>query len=220
MYLLSLTIAPSIIIIIYLINSDKYPEPKEKIIHAFLLGLAITIPAGIANDMLIHNWKGIGLSNAISMSFLSAAPVEEGLKFLMLTKFISKFKDYDEMVDGIVYCICLSLGFATLENFYYVYSLFDGSYQIAILRAFTAVPAHAMFGGMMGIFYSLHLAAKNNQDKKNYLTLALVVPVILHGFYNFFIEEFFILSIIIVIVGTIYVFKEFKKWNGKKSFKI
>lgn len=125
MYLLGLTIAPSIIIIIYFINSDKYPEPKEKIIQAFLLGLAITVPAAIANDMLIHNWKGIGLSNAISMSFLSAAPVEESLKFLMLTKFISKFKEYDEMVDGIVYCICLSLGFATLENFYYVYSLFE-----------------------------------------------------------------------------------------------
>ena len=71
MYLLGLTIAPSIIIIIYFINSDKYPEPKEKIIHAFLLGLAITVPAAMANNMLIYNWKGIGLSDAISISFSS-----------------------------------------------------------------------------------------------------------------------------------------------------
>ena len=34
-------------------------------------------------------------------------------------------KDFNEPVDGIVYGVSVSLGFATLENIYYVYFLSD-----------------------------------------------------------------------------------------------
>ena len=34
---------------------------------------------------------------------------------------VYKMKDFNEPTDGIVYGVCASLGFATLENFYYVY---------------------------------------------------------------------------------------------------
>ena len=91
------------------------------------------------------------INNSVSHSFLSAGPIEEGLKFLILTSIISKYKDYDHPVDGIVYCVCLSQGFATLENIYYIYYLYGSSFEIA-LRALSAVPAHAMFGAIMGIF--------------------------------------------------------------------
>ena len=56
--------------------------------------------------------QNLEINKSISHSFLSAAPVEEGLKFLILTSVIAKFKDYDDAVDGIVYCVCLSQGFA------------------------------------------------------------------------------------------------------------
>ena len=112
MILLFLTLAPSFFIIYYLINSDRFPEPKEKIIKSFLWGIAIIFPAAIANDLLINNWNALNISESISHSFLSAAPVEEGLKFLIVTSVIAKFKDYDDAVDGIVYCVCLSQGFA------------------------------------------------------------------------------------------------------------
>ena len=220
MILLFLTIAPSFFIIFYLINSDRFPEPKEKIIKSFLWGIAIIFPAAIANNLLINNWNALNISHSISHSFLSAAPVEEGLKFLILTSVIAKFKDYDDAVDGIVYCVCLSQGFAALENIYYVFSLYGASYEIALLRAFSAVPAHAMFGAIMGIFYSSHLLAKNKEDKRMFLILSILVPFLLHGFYNYFMYSMPILGFVLVIVGIYFSYTFFVKWNGKKRFKI
>ena len=52
--------------------------------------------------------------------------------------------------------MCISLGFAMLENIYYVYlrgGLGD-PYAVALVRSFTAVPAHAIFGAVMGINFS------------------------------------------------------------------
>ncbi len=216
MILLSLTIAPSLIILFYVTQSDRFPEPTEKIIKTFLWGLAIIIPAGIANDLLISNWNLLKIDASISHSFLSAGPIEEGLKFLILITIIGKYKDYDHPVDGIVYCVCLSQGFATLENIYYVYSLYGASYEVALLRAISAVPAHAMFGAVMGIFYSQYLLAKKRKDKSNFLILSIMIPIILHSFYNYFMHKAPILGFVLIIVGIYYSYKQFQKWNRKK----
>ena len=216
MILLSLTIAPSLIILFYVTQSDRFPEPTEKIIKTFLWGLAIIIPAGIANDLLISNWNLLKIDASISHSFLSAGPIEEGLKFLILITIIGKYKDYDHPVDGIVYCVCLSQGFATLENIYYVYSLYGASYEVALLRAISAVPAHAMFGAVMGIFYSQYLLAKKRKDKSNFLILSIMTPIILHSFYNYFMHKAPILGFVLIIVGIYYSYKQFQKWNRKK----
>ena len=92
--------------------------------------------------------------------------MEEGLKFLIVTSVIAKFKDYDDAVDGIVYCVCLSQGFAALENIYYVFSLYGASYEIALLRAFSAVPAHAMFGAILEFFIHLIFWQKERETKR------------------------------------------------------
>ena len=216
MFLLFLTIAPSFFIITYLVKSDRFPEPTEKIIKTFLWGVIIIIPAAIANDILISNWNFLKINTSFSHSFLSAGPIEEGLKFLILLSIISKYKDYDHPVDGIVYCVCLSQGFATFENIYYVYVLYGSSFELAVLRAISAVPAHAMFGAIMGIFYSHHLLAKKKGDKKKFFVLSIIVPIILHSFYNYFMYTYLILAFVILGSGIYYSFKVFKKWNEKK----
>ena len=62
-----------------------------------------------------------------------------------------KIKEFDEPYDGIMYGVAVSLGFAAIENVLYVY-MDGGGYQTGLLRMFTAVPAHAVFGVMMGYF--------------------------------------------------------------------
>ena len=101
-----------------------FPEPTEKIIKTFLWGIAIIIPAAIANDLLISNWNILKIDISISHSFICGTRRREQ-KFLILVTIIGKYKDYDHPVDGIVYCVCLSQGFATLENIYYVYHYMD-----------------------------------------------------------------------------------------------
>ena len=66
-------------------------------------------------------------------------------------------REFNEPLDGVVYGVCASLGFATLENLYYVYVLADyyqtSSMSLAIIRSFSAVPAHAVFGVFYGVIF-------------------------------------------------------------------
>ena len=131
--LLLITILPSLFLLIYFIKLDKYPEPTPIIIMTVLLGIMICIPAGILNDLLIPN---------DNFNFL-AAITEEPLKFLILYFFIKGRNFFDEPMDGIVYGVCVSLGFATHENFDYVFRLSESvqeAFWIAGVRSFSAVP--------------------------------------------------------------------------------
>jgi RsiW-degrading membrane proteinase PrsW (M82 family) len=81
---------------------------------------------------------------------------------------------------GIVYASFISLGFAGLENILYVT---EGGMSVGITRAFTAVPAHALFGVIMG--YQFGLARFYPEERARRLFLALLIPVLLHGIYDF-----------------------------------
>jgi RsiW-degrading membrane proteinase PrsW (M82 family) len=84
-------------------------------------------------------------------------------------------------MDGIVYAVCVSLGFAGLENILYV-ALDENWASVAITRAIFAVPGHFCFGVMMGYFYSL--AKFEPQHRIRYSALALIVPIVAHGVYD------------------------------------
>ena len=91
-------------------------------------------------------------------------------------------KDFNEPIDGVVYGVTVSLGFATLENIYYVYFLsnyFDTTSQgtCNVLRSFSAIPAHGIFGATMGYFFMKYSFIK----KQNNLALCMIVPILLHG---------------------------------------
>ena len=153
-------------------------------------------------------------------SFLTAAPVEEGLKLSILYFFVYKMKDFNEPIDGIVYGVTASLGFATLENFYYVYLLADyfqtSSMSLAIVRSFSAVPAHAVFGVFMGYFFMKYVFIKKGDN----LLFAFLVPFVLHGCYNLFVVSNFLVSSGLVLVSWIIALKMFsglKKIQNKKK---
>ena len=124
MKLLLLTILPSIAIVVFFVKSDQFKEPTQEIIKVFIYGILITIPAFFFNTYLGDYYdRYTNFSEALKGSFLSAGPVEESLKLMVLYFFVYKMKDFNEPIDGIVYGITASLGFATLENLYYVYLL-------------------------------------------------------------------------------------------------
>ena len=220
MALLLATILPSILIILFFVYSDKFKEPKGEILKVFFYGILITIPAYFLNTYLDAFWyNNFRVSEGLISSFLTAAPVEEGLKLSILYFFVYKMKDFNEPIDGIVYGVTASLGFATLENFYYVYLLADyfetSSMSLAILRSFSAVPAHAVFGVFMGYFFMKYAFIK----KRDNLLFAFVVPFVLHGCYNLFASSNFIVSLGLVIVSWIIaliLFSRLKKTQKKK----
>tara|TARA_B110000008_G_scaffold185751_1_gene184573 strand:+ start:84 stop:770 length:687 start_codon:yes stop_codon:yes gene_type:complete len=220
MSLLLVTILPSILIILFFVNSDKFKEPKSEIIKVFIFGILITIPAYILNTFLGDFWyNNTKVSQNLISSFLTAAPVEEGLKLSILYYFVYKMKDFNEPLDGIVYGVTASLGFATLENIYYVYLLADHfqttSMALAVARSFSAVPAHAVFGIFMGYFFMKYSFIKKGDN----LFFAFIVPFVLHGCYNLFIASNFFVSLSLVIIAWIValrLFSRLKKTQKRK----
>ena len=220
MPLLLVTILPSILIILFFVNSDKFKEPKNEIIKVFIFGILITIPAYILNTFLGDFWyNNTKVSQNLISSFLTAAPVEEGLKLSILYYFVYKMKDFNEPLDGIVYGVTASLGFATLENIYYVYLLADHfqttSMALAVVRSFSAVPAHAVFGIFMGYFFMKYSFIKKGDN----LFFAFIVPFVLHGCYNLFIASNFFVSLSLVIIAWIValrLFSRLKKTQKRK----
>jgi RsiW-degrading membrane proteinase PrsW (M82 family) len=214
---LLITILPSLLIVTFFVKSDKFPEPTSQIIKVFMYGLFLCIPAYLINTELGNIYANTGISEALISSFLSAAPVEEVLKFTVLYSLVYKMKDFNEPIDGIVYGVSVSLGFATLENIYYVYVLSDyfgtTSQGLAILRSFSAIPAHGIFGATMGYFFMKYTFIK----KENNLALCMIVPILLHGAYNYFAGSIFIISLLIVIISWIVLLRAFSRL--KKSQK-
>jgi RsiW-degrading membrane proteinase PrsW (M82 family) len=132
-------------------------------------------------------------------------------------------------MDGLVYGVAASLGYAAWENIDYVLFyinesgkiVYDPSLYVAIVRAFSAVPLHALCGVMMGFLISQTLYEK----KYNFynLILALAVPVGIHGLWNYSMssevvsEQIAYITAFIFFFRAIIIFKNFKKGQLNKT---
>ncbi|MCO5230799.1 MAG: PrsW family glutamic-type intramembrane protease [Chitinophagales bacterium] len=185
--LIILALAPIVAVIWYIYHKDKYEhEPLSYLFFAFFLGLACAAIAPLISNHL--NWlpdQYAGRQMEIFLSaFVLAALVEETAKFICLRFIIYYRKPFNEPIDGIVYGVMIGMGFATLENLYFV---IDGGVQTAIIRMFTAIPAHAIFGVVMGYYAgkAKYLPEKNIE----YTVKAFVTPIFLHGIYNYMLLQ-------------------------------
>jgi RsiW-degrading membrane proteinase PrsW (M82 family) len=116
-------------------------------------------------------------------AFVIAALVEEFGKRWVVHKVAYGHQAFDEVHDGVLYTIVASLGFACLENI--LYSVNEPS--IAIIRAFTAVPMHALASGLMGYYLGMAKFAAEEAVKRTLFRQGLTVAVVFHGVYDFFL---------------------------------
>ena len=222
---LLITIVPSFLILLYFFFSDKFKEPKGTVAIVFVLGILICLPAGILNNFMFVNFGGEGSGKDLTHSFLGPAWTEEILKFLVLYSIVLRRTEFNEPMDGIVYGVVASLGFATYENYDYVFRLAEtwdiAPQQLAIWRSYSAVPMHGLNGCIMGFYFGMYAFTAN----KKFLVLSLLIPFLLHGFYNFLGHPF---HYIVVVGMLIYAIKlhnslkklQFKKKNENESLKI
>ena len=222
---LLITIVPSFLILLYFFLSDRFKEPKGTIAIVFVLGILICLPAGILNNFMFVNFGDVGSEKDLTHSFLGPAWTEEILKFLVLYSIVLRRTEFNEPMDGIVYGVVASLGFATYENYDYVFRLAEtweiAPQQLAIWRSYSAVPMHGLNGCIMGSYFGMYAFTAN----KKFLVLSLLIPFLLHGFYNFLGHPF---HYIVVVGMLIYAIKlhnilkklQLKKQNENESLKI
>lgn len=176
---------PSIILVLLFLKADKdRPEPIGLIGRSVFYGFLASVPA-IIIELLLDPLHSLfpGLLSIAWKAFITAALVEEGLKYFFLYRYLYKNPAFDEVMDGIVYGACVSLGFAFAENLLYGV---DGGW-VLFVRAFTAVPMHAAATGIMGFYLGIAKneleAAKSRQARQKGFFYALII----HGLYDFFL---------------------------------
>ena len=182
MNLLIISLAPVIIIAAYIYFRDKYEkEPFRLLLFALIAGALTVIPVLFLErflDQFTVNFYG--LLAAAWKAFVVAAFSEELFKYIALYLLIWRSPEFNEKFDGIVYAVYVSLGFAGVENVLYV---MEGGFSTGIMRAVTAVPAHAIFGITMGFYFGL--AKFYEKERGSLKRKALLYPILLHGIYDF-----------------------------------
>lgn len=185
--LLALAVAPAAVIIFFIYSKDKYDrEPLKNLIISFLLGMASIIPAifiqaglqPVLDDYFpVHSFAYYSI-----FAFCIVALSEELCKFAMLRFYAYRHRDFNEPLDGIIYSVMISMGFATLENIDYVLKF---GFMTGVLRMFLSVPAHAAFGAIMG--YHVGVAKFAPEYATGHLIKGVLLAVFFHGAFDFFL---------------------------------
>jgi RsiW-degrading membrane proteinase PrsW (M82 family) len=200
--LLALALAPGVAIGLYIYLKDHHErEPIGLLLMAFFYGIlatAITLLIGMPLGEYVPVNENDLTEQAIH-AFLIVALLEELSKFLFVRGILYRNKNFNEPFDGIVYSVMVGMGFATAENVIYVFNG-DGGMGTALLRMFTAVPAHASFAVLMGYFLG---KAKFEHRKGHHVIYALVVATLFHGIYDYCLFVSFVPGIWLGAVGSL-----------------
>jgi len=188
--LIAAAVIPALILLIKVEKADRLEKESPRLLVSLVLfGIASTLVAELGErlgmSLLDRIFGGGGLLHDILLYFGVVAFSEEGAKYVLLKRRTWQEPEFNCQFDGVVYGVFVSLGFALWENLGYV-AMFGLS--TALIRAVTAIPGHACFGVFMGVWYGMAKRrdfAGDAEGSKRMRVRALVVPALLHGFYDF-----------------------------------
>ena len=184
--ILAAALLPAIVLMIIMLIRDKErPEPPRMLFKGVLFGvLSVFVSFTMSGPLsaltgLLDNYSTFW--GAMWNAFALAAIPEECAKLFCLWLLLRKNPYFDEHLDGIVYAVCVGLGFAAVENIMYVYEAGDNWAVTALVRGVLSVPAHFFFAVLMGYYYSLvHFG---HHPRRNAVWV-LFAPILAHGIFD------------------------------------
>lgn len=213
LFLLALALAPGAAIGLYIYLKDKHErEPLGLLIRSFFFGILSVFVTLLISKVLSAYFTidEASVSEQAVHAFLIVALVEEFSKFIFVRGILYNNSNFNEPFDGIVYSVMVSMGFATFENILYVV---EGGLSTALMRMFTAVPAHATFAILMGYY----LGKAKFEHKKSYYALhALAVATLFHGAYDYCLFISFVPGIVFGALASLVV----GIWLSRKAIRI
>lgn len=184
--LLVIAVTPALALGLAAYFTDRFDrEPLRLLIKVFVWGLLSVIPTILAERALLAVNFLTGIGASAFTAFVVAGLTEEFFKREVVLRGVYLNKAFNEKLDGIIYAVFAALGFATVENIMYVFVNYSVNPYVGIARGIFSVPTHVLLGVTMGYYLSLAKFSANYQSERLYLRKALLVPAILHGFFDF-----------------------------------
>lgn len=210
--LLTAACAPAIALLLFFYLKDDFElEPIYMVIRSYIFGGLLVFPIMFIQFVIEEE---TAFSSVYFSVFVQTAFVEEFLKWFVVLLTVYFHTQFNQRYDGIVYACAVGLGFASVENIFY---LIEYGLDNAFLRAVFPVTSHALFGVVMGYYFGL---AKFSSKGHRYLTAAFFIPFLLHSLYNLILLGFHTLSYLLVcfmIFMWIYAMKKVKAANSQQA---
>ena len=211
----------------YIYDKDHQKESDTILTKLFIGGIISAIMTIIVSRLLgqispifSSQTKSFNSTELLIHIMIGVALVEETCKWIMVYLVAFKSEEFDESYDGIVYSVFVSLGFAALENIMYVLFSSQNFLKTASLRALTAIPMHACFAIIMGIYLSKAKTEKKNNNNKGYILniiLSILVPTLIHGLYDYTVSSMTSVTFIVLILAIIMLYTYSIKTVNKLS---
>lgn len=201
---------PGIVILFVVYKQDK-KEQESKLLLAFLLFLGM-LSAFLTNKIgspiataLAEIFKQNNIVFIFINCFFIIALIEEGLKYLSIKLPTWNSSEFDCRFDGVVYGVCVGLGFALYEAFFFGGS---GAMSFMMIRSASSLSGHVSYGVIMGLMLGYAKAQDNKNNEKlcrRFKRLAFLTPWFLHGTYDFTAElvSYGVVSSKVVLVWNI-----------------
>jgi RsiW-degrading membrane proteinase PrsW (M82 family) len=177
---------------------DRYEkEPKLLLGAAFLWGVVI---AG-GGAFILNTAFGIGIyaltgsegAAEFGTTSIVAPIIEEGLKGLaVLVVFLIFRKEFDSVLDGVVYAAVTAMGFAAIENVLYIYrngyleSGWEGLWMLVVIRVILVGWMHPFFTAFTGIGLAIARMSRSVLVKIIAVPTGYAIAVTAHAFHNTF----------------------------------
>jgi RsiW-degrading membrane proteinase PrsW (M82 family) len=177
---------------------DRYEkEPKFLLGAAFIWGVVIAGGgAYILNTAVgigVYSITGSASAADFSTTSIAAPIIEEALKGLaVLVVFLMFRKEFDSILDGVVYGAITAMGFAAIENVLYIYRNgfqdggWEGFWTLVIIRVVLVGWMHPFFTAFTGIGLAIARISRNTLVKLIAIPAGYSVAVLTHAFHNTF----------------------------------
>ena len=189
-FLLFAALLPAGLLLLRVYQLDKIEKEPPKLLLQMvgcgaLGGAAAALAEMLLLRLLVSYLDTDGVWYSLIANFLAVALVEELCKRFPIRRIAWKNPAFDYRFDAVVYCVFSALGFAALENVIVVARMGLGA---ALSRAVLSIPGHFFFAVYMGVYMGEAKAAERAGEGfllDRYLAASLLVPTLLHGFWDF-----------------------------------